>query len=311
VDITRIGREQVATYEELRAAGLTPSAIRHQRQRRHWQEPLPRVLVLHDGPLTWRQRFHAALRYVGASAQLTSWAVLALHRLRDAPSPARVTTVDVLLPATRRRGSVSCVRVHRTRRMPPRPWDVSGFPCAPLPRALADAFAAELRAGRQLPMGLLYGAVQQKRADVAELRQAFVGRQVPVTGAVGAVLADVEAGAHSVAEGWARRLISRSGLPQPLWNRDLYVEDVFLSRPDAYWPQHGVVMEVDSVRHHQLGADFANTVARHARMAAVGLCVIPVTPARLRDQPELVLAQLADVLAQGPHPGVGRVRVRV
>ncbi|NYV74483.1 hypothetical protein [Streptomyces sp. UH6] len=308
MDIERIGREQVATLQELLDAGVTRAAVNH-RRKRHWQEPLPRVFVLHTGPLTWRQRFHAALCHAGSGAQLTSVAVLALHGLRDAPEPARVAEVEVLLPVPRKRRSMSFVKVRRTRTMPPRTVDVDGFPCAPLPWALADACAAAVRAGEPVRKGCLYEAVQRRRVGVEQLRETFLRRQVPLTGELGAVLADLEAGAHSVAEGWGRRLVARSGLPQPLWNRALRIDGRFLCRPDAYWPEHGVVLEVDSVRHHQVGEDFTRTVTRQALLASAGLCVIPATPTQLRTRPDTALARLAEALSRAPYPGVGRVRV--
>ncbi|WP_448322277.1 hypothetical protein [Streptomyces sp. CO7] len=306
VDVRRLGREQVVTLEELLAAGVTRSAVDH-RRRNHWQEPLPRVFVLHNGPLTWRQKFHAALCYAGPGARLTSLAVLALHGFRDAPSLSSLSslsskgTLHVLLPSPSKRRSVSFVQVARTRRLPPRPTFVAGFPCVPLPWAVADACAGTLRPG------CLYEAVQRHRVGAAALREAFRTRRVPVTGELAAVLADLTAGAHSVAEGWARRLIARSGLPDPLWNQDLFLDGEWLCRPDAYWPEHGVVLEIDSVRHHQLGADFQRTTARHARIAAAGLCVLPVTPAHLRDAPHRFLAALTQVMSHAPYPGVPRV----
>ncbi|MFE5209860.1 hypothetical protein [Streptomyces sp. NPDC056600] len=300
VDVQRLGREQVVTLKELLAAGVTRSAVDH-RRRKHWQEPLPRVFVLHNGPLTWRQKFHAALSYAGPGARLTSLAVLALHGFRDAPAPPSLGTLHVLLPSPLKRRSVSYVKVARARHLPSRPTRVAGFPCVPLPWAVADACAGVLRPG------CLYEAVQRHRVGATALREAFRSRQVPVSGELAAVLADLAAGAHSVAEGRARRLIARSGLPDPLWNRDLFLDGEWLCRPDAYWPEHGVVLEVDSVRHHQLGADFQHTTARHARISAAGLCVLPVTPAQLRDAPHRFLSALTQALSHAPYPGVPRV----
>lgn len=299
VDVRRLGREQVVTLKELLAAGVTRSAVDH-RRRSHWQEPLPRVFVLHNGPLTWRQKFHAALRYAGPGARLTSLAVLALHGFRDVPPASSLRTLHVLLPSPLKRRSVSYVKVARTRHLPPRPTYASGFPCVTLPWALADACAGDLRPG------LLYEAVQRHRVGAVALREAFRTRQVPVSGELAAVLADLAAGVHSVAEGWARRLIARNGLPDPLWNQDLFVDGEWLCRPDAYWPEHGVVLEIDSVRHHQLGADFQRTTARHARISAAGLCVLPVTPAQLRDAPHQFLSALTRALSQAPYPGAAR-----
>lgn len=122
-------------------------------------------------------------------------------------------------------------------------------------------------------------------------------------------MADLEAGAHSVAEGRARRLIDATTLPRPLWNPDLHLDGNFLCRPDAYWPAHGVILEVNSVRHHQQPADFHRTTARQARLSALGFCVLPVTPAQLRDAPDTVLSQLAQALQGAPYGPLTRVKV--
>ncbi|MEU9576767.1 hypothetical protein [Streptomyces chilikensis] len=263
--------------------------------------------MLHSGPLTWQQRYQAALLYAGDAAQLTGPAVLALHRFTDAPAPAQVQKVHVLIPGTRARASTGYVRVQRTRSLPPHPVRLDGFPCAPLPRALADAHC---RMPDEALRGCLYEAVQRGRYQAADLREAFRARRVAVTGELASVFADLAADTHSVAEGRARRLIAAApDIPQPLWNPKLHLDGNFLCRPDAYWPVHGIILEVDSVRHHARGDDFARTLARHNRLAALGFCVLHVTPAQLRDIPAEFLAHLRGALARSPYGPVDRVRV--
>jgi hypothetical protein len=56
-----------------------------------------------------------------------------------------------------------------------------------------------------------------------------------------------------------------------LYNPWLYVGEEFIARPDAWWPDAGVVVEVDSREWHLSPADWKRTLARHSRMGAFGL----------------------------------------
>lgn len=55
------------------------------------------------------------------------------------------------------------------------------------------------------------------------------------SGRLRAVLDEVADGVRSAAEADLRLLIKRSGLPEPLYNPDLYLGSMFLARPDAWW----------------------------------------------------------------------------
>lgn len=49
----------------------------------------------------------------------------------------------------------------------------------------------------------------------------------------------------------ARHLLRDAGIPDPLWNQNLYLPDgTFLARPDAHWPYAGVALEIDSREWH-------------------------------------------------------------
>ena len=61
------------------------------------------------------------------------------------------------------------------------------------------------------------------------------------------MLTEVADGVRSTAEADLRTLIIQARLPTPLYNPDLYVGGKFLARPDAWWPDAGVAVEVDSM----------------------------------------------------------------
>jgi very-short-patch-repair endonuclease len=95
---------------------------------------------------------------------------------------------------------------------------------------------------------------------------------------------------------WGERrllsLVREAGLPVPLTNRQLYGFQV-----DAVWFEHKLVVEVDSRLFHGDRDAFENDRARDATLVAHGYRVLRFTARQLRDQPLVVLGQLAAALA--------------
>src|SRR5579859_5574212 len=71
---------------------------------------------------------------------------------------------------------------------------------------------------------------------------------------------------------------------------------IFLACPDAWWPELGVAVEVDSREYHLSPEDHERTLARHARMAAHGITVLHFTPRQIRTQPAEVAATIKSAL---------------
>jgi len=112
-------------------------------------------------------------------------------------------------------------------------------------------------------------------------------------------------GARSAPEADFRALIMRSGLPLPKFNWNIYLHGEFLARPDAWWPEAGVVAEVESREWHLSPEDWERTMRRQARMASAGLIVLPFSPRQLHDEPERLLRDVAGALRVGrPVPGI-------
>jgi hypothetical protein len=103
-------------------------------------------------------------------------------------------------------------------------------------------------------------------------------------------------------------LLVRSGLPQPLYNPRLYIGDVFLATPDAWWETVGVAAEVDSRQYHFDEADWESTMQRDARMTAAGIRVLHFTPWRIMAAPDQVIATIRQTLRTGgPIAGIRTV----
>ncbi len=308
----------VATRAQLVSAGVPARTVTHRCKTGEWQRPLPTVVVLHSGPLSWQQRYRAAVLYaVGrrdpaaggrpGPALVTGVAALALYRLRSAPPPERVQDVDVLVPmgyGVRSRGRV---RVHRTHRMPQTVLLEERLPAVPLRRAVADAVRTG-GAGVAVP-GLLHEVVQAGRVSPASLAAELRATRLSGRADVASVLSELEQGVRSPAEGLARDVVVATDLPMPLWNPRLTLDGTFLAVPDAYWQAEGIMLEVESKEHHWAVADWEGTMARHNRLAALGFQVLHVSPRQLRERPGEVVAALRTGLSSGPHGPVGRVRI--
>jgi hypothetical protein len=174
----------VLTPAQLTACGVPGSTVQDRcRPGAKWQRPLPRVVVLHNGPLSWQQRYWSAVLYgsAGGRAVVTGRSALALYRLKAAPSPEDVTDIDVLVPRSshmpsRRAAWQGEVTILRTRRMPPRVRMNTGLPVAALPRAAVDSVRhiGDGRGDRGWAQSVLYEVVQARgvapTALAAELR---------------------------------------------------------------------------------------------------------------------------------------------
>lgn len=297
-----LARDQdgVVTRRQALAAGTTRSALAHRlRPGGPWQRLLPGVYATFTGTPTTVQRMRAALLFAGDGAVLTGRSALALLGMRGGSDDG---PVHVLMPHARRRASTGFVVLHRSRRVPAS-WTRHGLPLAPPVRAVADRCRGveeldEVRA-------VVAEAVQRARTTVERLlTEALAG---PRRGrrALRVVLGEVGAGPRSVPEIHVRTLLRRSSLPPPAYNVDVYDgAGRWLARPDAWWEDVALAYETDSRAWHLSPADWEATMRRHDRLAAHGVTVLHVSPRRLAEEPDAVLAELA----QAHRTAAGRTR---
>jgi hypothetical protein len=282
------------TRSQALAAGLTEGALRRKlRPDGPWKVVLPGIYLSHNGELTVGQFEIAAVLYARRGCVITGLWALRRMGVRVPLSQS----VDVLIPATTRRLSSGFVRVHRTTRMPDKPWKVDGIRWAPAARSVSDA----ARGGMALRdvRALAADAVQQGKCTVEQLAAEVRAGPKQGSGALRAALEEVADGVASVAEGDLRKLIKNGGLPAPMYNPQLYVGTDFLAKPDAWWPDAGVAAEVDSREWHLSPAAWEQTQARHARMSAHGILVLHYAPRRIRSDGAAVVAELRAAIAAG------------
>ena len=276
------------------SCGVSLDALRHRyRPGGPWRRLLPGVYLTSTGEPTREQLETAALLYAGPASVITGPAALRYYTIR---APAS-RLIDVLTPADRQRTSRAFVAIVRTPRMPDAPRrDLAIGYVAPA-RAVADTVLA--LATRPEVRAVVASAVQQGRCTIAELGAELAAGPVRGSALFRSVLAEVGDGIRSPAEADFRDLIRKSGLPQPLFNPHLSLDGALLAKPDAWWPDRALVVEIDSREWHLSPDDWEATMARDGRLRAVGIRVIHVTPRQVRTEPNKVLATIADALRTG------------
>lgn len=287
-------RGGLVTRRELKALGVPDSTVQYRTaSTRIWQPMLPGVILTSNGTPTRDQREQAALLYAGSGSMLTGTSALARYGIRNLPDDVRV---HVLICHERRRLSTPSVTVERSRRLPAAPRSIDALPCAPLPRACIDA-ARRLR-DRSAVRALISEVIQRRRTTVAALAGEIRAAQIRGTALPRSVIREVSQGVRSVAEAEVRQLLLRAGVPEPLWNQDIYDRTGrWLARPDAVWLGQGVVLEIDSLEWHLSPPEYQATQARHRRLTAVGILVVHVTPGTAKRESAAFLLDLRATLA--------------
>ena len=300
--LDRILHEQlgVIARHQVPPTGLTDSALRHRlRPGGPWRTLLPGVYLTMTGTPTPLQQEMAALLYAGKGSLVTGPAALRCHHIADtAPD-----LVDVLVPPTRQRHDAEFVRLHRTARMPDRTWERGPIRYVPPARAVADTVRGltSLRDVR----AVVAGAVQRRACQVRDLAAEL--NEGPKSGSAlfRVALADVADGVRSTAEADLKDLLAMARIPMPLFNPALYDKDgTFIARPDAWWPELGIAIEVDSREWHLSPEDHEKTLARGRRMGRYQIVVLRFTPRQIRSQAATVTEEIRRTLegARGRPP---------
>lgn len=292
--------EGVITRAQAADCGLSLGEIRHRiRPGGPWQRLFAGVYLTVTGTPTQRQTEIAALRRAGPGSVLTSIAALGHHGVRT----PRSTYVTVLVPAAQRRRSEGFVRIWATTRMPEFVFNDGAVRFAEAARAVTDA-ARELGSFRDV-RAVAADAVQRRRCRIDQLADELRHAPVRQSAWLRRTLAEVADGVRSAAEGDLRDLIRAHGLPAPLFNARLYVGPEFVAVPDAWWPERGVVVEVDSREWHLSPEDWQRTLRRSTRMNALGINVMHFTPQRIRTEAAEVAGEIRSALEDGrPRPAV-------
>jgi hypothetical protein len=257
-------QQGVASRAQLLAAGLTARVIDHRLAMGRYRRVHRNVYAL--GPLSMRGRLIAGLIAGREQAALCHASALVAHRLRTA-----VVTIDIAVSS--RRTDEEQLRFHRLSLPDDEVTRRDGLRVTTIERTLLD-IAATGAGIRRLAQEAL-----AKRLTTRAKLQAMAERHKGERGAPALRRVAGEPHTRSDLERRFLRFLDDSGIPQPLWNEELGPFTV-----DCYWPQFGLVVEVDEDAHQYR---FEEDRARDRYLAGQGLRAMRVTEQSLRDEATL------------------------
>jgi very-short-patch-repair endonuclease/predicted transcriptional regulator of viral defense system len=232
-------QEGIVSREQLAAAGITRSALRHAVATDRWRVVHPRVYCTHRGPLGERARCWAAVLHAGHGACVSDETAAWIHRWREVP-PA----VHVVVARQQRVRAPGGVVVHRRDLEPDDVTTVNGLPVTRPMRTLLDLMG---RAGTADEAFAVLGKAVQSRsvspslladriASMPRLRR----RRVLLTS-----LTHVADGSHSPLELAFVRTLQRHGVR--LGRRQAAVGPM---RVDMLYDDDDVAVELDGKQYH-------------------------------------------------------------
>jgi hypothetical protein len=281
----------VVSRRQLEQAGVGEPQIRVAAANRRWRMIGRNVVVLHNGPLTERQQRWVAVLLPNKPAALAGLSALASSGLEGFP-PEKV---HVLVEHDTHTRVPAWIKLHESRRFGPD--DIVGSTAPPrTSNARAAIDAAAWSPWPRRACAILCAAVQQRltTADrlLAELERAGSVRHVAI---MRAVLGDISAGGHTLAEIDLGPLAVRAGLrppnrqalrPEP--NGRIRYLDAEFDLPDGLV----LAVEVDGAVHLQ-PESWWNDAKRQNEVVIGGRPMLRFPSLTIRLQPAEVIDQLA------------------
>jgi very-short-patch-repair endonuclease len=246
--------------------------------------------VGHTAPVPLAREMAAVLA-CGDHAVVSHRSSAFVYRL--APEDERAVDVTLRDGGRRRRPGI---RMHWSRLQ-----DADVTVCRGLPITTPERTLIDLSGSVRLPV--LERAVEDARrrrlvtSNSLEAALDRAGRTNGV-GPLRALLRDERGPAFTRSEAEARlaELVRKAGLPAAEHNVRVGGHEV-----DLLWRETRLVVEVDGYAYHSGRAAFERDRARDAQLQATGFRVMRVTWRQLADEPERVIAQLAQALAPGAN----------
>jgi hypothetical protein len=255
------------------------------------------VFVSHSGPLTRRERWLAALHYVGVDGVLSHRSALAAWgaRIDEPRRAARVAgvrgayvrlpeggLVEVTAPHGRHLLSRGFVVVHQSRRPALEGFVVDRLPVTSPARAAVDVAVTSTR--RADVDHVIADVLQRGLCGVANLEReaALLGRRL--TPWLHQALADARRGMRSVGEADLRRVVLMANLPEPEWGAaiDTSAGTYFV---DAWWRRQRVAAEADGATFHLSAGDWSADLRRQNALQGARVTLIRFPVRRLRAEP--------------------------
>ncbi len=296
------GQHGVVSRRQLLGIGIGREAVRSRVERGFLQVVHRGVFAVGAVELTREGRWAAALLacgWEGDGAGGLPAAVLG-HRsaaaawglVRQAP-----LVVDVIVPPRRGRFHDGIV-AHRQPIRPDEIEIVRGIPVTCAARTAFD-FAGVARDQRELERAWNEMEVRQltSRVSVPQLLERYPGR--PGAPALRALLGSEEPGGitrNDFEEAFVA-LLAAHGLPRPRLNADLWLRGHFVE-VDCLWPDQRIALELDGRSVHARRAAFESDKKRDRELLVEGWRPAHVTWLQLRYEPDAVVADLRELLAE-------------
>ncbi len=245
-------------------------------------------------PSSWEQNLHALVLATGPVAAASHLSAAALLGL---PGFSRAGIEVVTTRALRER--TPGARVHSSRLLPPEHLTtVEEIVTTTVARTLVDlaGVVPPQRTERAVDNALARRLVTLDAVRAATMLLARRGR--PGIAVMRRLLADRNDGyvaPESGLEARALELIRSAGLPEPVRQLDVGDNDGWVGRVDLAYPDHRLIIEVDSVLHHSTLLDQRADDLRDRRLRAAGWRVERVTENELA-APRVLARRLQAVL---------------
>lgn len=282
----------VVGRRQLYAAGITRGEVRAALKAGRWQRVSDEVVACHNGPLGAIAHQWAAVLQGGPRAQLDGASSLIASGLER----FHVDRIRVSVPRGARVRRTRLYNVRQTRRWSAADRLPGGVPRTRVPVAAVRAAlwaASDAQARLVLTM-----VVQQGLATPSQLGdEALRIRRDRRRDLVHATIIDLLDGARALGELDIKRELRRRGLPPP--ERQVLRRDragrYFL---DLYWPELGVIVEIDGI-HHVWAENVVGDALRQNALAIDGDIVLRLPLLGLRLQPDDFFRQISQALESG------------
>jgi len=203
------------------------------------------------------------------------------------------TPIEVSAPTERRHQGV---RVHCTRTLTRHDVTVHyGIPVTAVARTLLDLAAVLDDKALARAVNDAQLKCRLRLDDLAQLIARSPGRS---TSRLRTFVDRHDAPTRSVFEDAFLSFVDRYGLPRPRVNEDVAGYEV-----DVLWPEHKLVVELDSRAYHDSEQPFERDRNKDADLLTAGYSVLRVTWRRLKDAPTLEARRLAVLLARSAAAG--------
>jgi very-short-patch-repair endonuclease len=284
--IARVGARQdnVISLGQLLEAGLGHDAVAYRVKARVMQRLHRGVFLLGAAAPTPVARARAAVMACGEGAVLSHRSAAEMFGLLAASDrEADVTVVG------RNPGFHPGIRLHRPRSLARyEVTSVRGIPVTTVARTICDLAATESpREVERAWQEALYRRIVTPNAVARVVQREPRRKGAPV---IRALIEDPRM-TRSERERALLKLIDAAQLPRPLTNVRLHGYLV-----DAYWPEHGLVLEFDGWQAHGHRQAFEGDRKRDQVMLANRLRTMRVTDRQLKREPVAVAATIAQAL---------------